>query len=78
MLKNVTITVEEEALRWARRQAADKGTSVSKLVGQMLDREMRQTDAYWKAYDDWKKLKPFPMTGKIGDLSREELHERRG
>jgi len=78
VLKNVTITVEEEALRWARRQAADKGTSVSKLVGQMLDREMRQTDAYWKAYDDWKKLKPIPGLDASKRPSREELHERRG
>src|ERR1035437_8212771 len=33
VLKNVTITVEEDALRWARKQAAEENTSVSKLVG---------------------------------------------
>ena len=74
-MKNVTITVEEEALRWARRQAADTGTSVSKLVGQILQLEMRQTDAYWQAYERWKKIKPVPMTGPI-KISREEAHER--
>ena len=77
MRKNVTITVEEEALRWARHQAAEKGTSVSKLVGQMLEREMRQTDAYRQAYERWKKLKPFPMSRPVGSISREEAHERR-
>jgi len=47
--KNVTITLEEEALRWARREAADKGLSVSKFLRQMLEKEYRRTGAYWKA-----------------------------
>jgi hypothetical protein len=51
VLKNVTITVEEDALRWARKQAAEKNTSVSKLVGRMLEDKMRQTDEYWAAYE---------------------------
>jgi hypothetical protein len=29
VLKNVTITLEEEALRWARRKAAEENTSVN-------------------------------------------------
>ena len=33
VLKNMTITVSEEAALWARRKAADENTSVSKLVG---------------------------------------------
>jgi len=74
--KNLTITVDEEALRWARHEAAEKGTSVSKLVGQMLEREMRQTDAYWKAFDHWKQIKPIRgLTGPF--LTREEAHERK-
>ena len=76
MLKNVTITLDEEALRWARHQAAEQGTSVSKLVGQMLEREMHDRDAYWQAYERWKKIKPVPMTRPVGSISREEAHER--
>ena len=76
MLKNVTITVEEETLKWARHQAADHGTSVSKLVGEMLTREMRRSGSYWKAFEEWKKLKPFPMSRPVGSISREETHER--
>ncbi len=77
MLKNITITVSEEALLWVRRRAADRNTSVSKLVGEMLEIEMRKYDAgYWKAYEKWKKFKPIP--GLAADrLSREEIHERR-
>ena len=76
MLKNITITLDEEALRWARHQAAEQGVSVSKLVGQMLERQMRQTDAYWQAYERWKKIKPVRMTRPVGSISREEAHER--
>jgi hypothetical protein len=75
VLKNLTITADERVLRWARREAAEKGISVSKLVGQMIEREMRRTDAYWQAFERWKKIKPVPMTGPL-KMSREEAHER--
>lgn len=75
MLKNVTVTVEEEALRWARRQAAEKGTSVSKLVGQMMEREMRNGDSYWKACEEWKKLKPVRTRGVL-PIRREDTYDR--
>jgi hypothetical protein len=42
----------------------------------MLEREMRQTDAYWKAFERWKQIKPIPgLTGPF--LTREEAHERK-
>ena len=76
VLKNVTITVEEETLRWARRQAAEENTSVSKLVGRMLTDKMRQTGEYWSAYEKWKKIKPIPGLA-ANRMSREEANERR-
>ena len=76
MLKNVTITVEEEALRWARKRAAEENTSVSKLVGRMLADKMRQTGEYWAAYEKWKKIKPIPGLA-ANRMTREEANERR-
>jgi hypothetical protein len=76
VLKNVTITVEEDALRWARKEAAEKNTSVSKLVGKMLEDKMRQTDEYWAAYERMKRIKPIPGLA-ANRLSREEANERR-
>ena len=76
VLKNVTVTVEEEALRWARRQAAEKNTSVSKLIGRMLEEEMRRTDSYWKAYERWKKIKPVPGFDASKRLKRDEIYDR--
>ena len=76
MLKNVTITTDEKVLRWARHQAAERGVSVSKLVGAMLEEEMRRTDAYWKAFENWKKLKPIPGLDASKRMTREQAHDR--
>jgi len=76
VLKNMTITVTEEAARWARKQAAEKNTSVSKLVGRMLEDEMRRTDAYWQAYERVKKIKPIKGVDASKRLKREELYDR--
>jgi SHS2 domain-containing protein len=75
-LKNVTITLTEEAARWARRKAAEENTSVSKLVGQMLEEEMRRTDAYWQAFERIKRMKPISGLDAAHRLSREETHDR--
>jgi hypothetical protein len=78
VLKNITITVSEEAALWARRKAADRNTSVSKLVGEMLESEMRTHDAsYWKAYEKWKKMKPIKGLDASKRLTRDQVHERR-
>jgi len=73
----MTITVSEEAARWARRKAADENTSVSKLVGRMLEEQMRRTDDYWQAYEKWKKIKPIKGFDASKRLTRDELYERR-
>ena len=38
---NVTITVEDAALEWARIEAAKRNSSVSRLVGELLAEKMR-------------------------------------
>jgi hypothetical protein len=76
VLKNVTVTVDEDTLRWARRQAAEKSTSVSKLIGRMLEDEMRRTDEYWKAYERLKKIKPIPGVDASKRLKRDEVYDR--
>jgi len=42
-MKNVTITLDEETARWARVQAARQNTSVSRMLGQVLQ-EMRDRE----------------------------------
>jgi hypothetical protein len=75
--KNITIKLPEETALWARRKAAEEDTSVSKLIGAMLEREMRLSDAYWRAFEHWKSRHPSAATGTAGRMSRDEVHERR-
>ena len=76
MARNVTIKISDEAILWARRKAAEENTSLSRLIGEMLERQMRLTDDYWRAFDHWKSSRPLAAKGAVERLSREELHER--
>lgn len=76
MLRNITITVSEEAARWARRKAAEENTSVSRLVGRMLEEQMRMSDEYWRAYRRWKRIPPMEIDARRR-LNREQAHARR-
>jgi hypothetical protein len=75
--KNITIKLSDETALWARRKAAEENTSVSRLVSEMLEREMRLGDAYWRAFEHWKSHRPTAAVGAAGRMSREEVHERR-
>ena len=77
MLRNITITVSEEAARWARLRAAEENTSVSRLVGRMLEEQMRRTDDYSRAYERLKRIKPIRGFDASNRLSRADLYERR-
>jgi len=48
-LRNITITVDEAVTRWARIEAAKEGTSLSRLVGEMLRERMAEEENYEKA-----------------------------
>jgi hypothetical protein len=75
--KNVTIKISDQAALWARRKAAEENTSVSRLVGEMLERQMRLTDDYWRAFEHWKSNRPVAGSGAAERMSRTEVHERR-
>jgi hypothetical protein len=73
----MTIKISEEAALWARRRAAEENTSVSRLVGEMLERQMRLTDDYWRAFEHWKSNHPLAAEGAQGRMSRDDVHARR-
>jgi hypothetical protein len=75
--KNVTIRISDEAILWARRQAVERNSSVSRLVGEMLEREMRLGDEYWRAFEHWKGNQAVAGAGAAERLSRADVHERR-
>ena len=79
-MPNLTITTDEETLRWARIEAAKQNTSVSKLVGEMLARLRRQDDDYERAMQDFFSRAPYidPPARADGRRwpTREELYDR--
>jgi hypothetical protein len=56
--RSLTIRSSDEAALWARRKAAEENTSLFRLVGEILERQMRLTDEYWRAFDHWKSHRP--------------------
>lgn len=74
-MKNVTITVEDGALEWARIQAAKRNSSVSRLVGELLAEKMRQEDAYEQAMREALKFESWGASeGPF--LTRDEMYDR--
>jgi len=74
-LRNVTITLEENVARWARLEAARLDTSVSRLLGRILEERMVQQDEYRRAMRRALGRKPFLNTDG-SYLSRDEIHDR--
>ena len=45
-MKNVTITLPEDVARWLRVKAAEDDRSVSRWIGELLERMWRREDEY--------------------------------
>ena len=76
-MKNVTITLDEQTAAWARQQAAEQQTSLSRFVGELLERSMRQSREYEHAMQSFLSRGPTKLTKRGGKLpSRESLYDR--
>ena len=74
-LRNISIILEESLARWAHREAARRGTSISSLLAGILEERMPEEDAYQAAMHRALERKAFlKTTGRY--WSREETHER--
>jgi len=76
-MKNVTITLDEKTAAWARVYAARHNTSVSRLVGEMLQQRMSELHEYDQAMRRFLAKAPVRLnrTGKRYP-GRSELHDR--
>jgi plasmid stability protein len=75
-MKNVTITLDEEVARWARIRAAERETSVSRLVGEMLRERMLEEESYQAAMQKYLSQKPRGLKRRgVKYPKREALHE---
>lgn len=76
-MKNVTITLDEKVASWARVRAAEMETSVSKLVGEMLEEKMREEGTYRAAMQRYFSKQNVRIKDPGSTYPpREKLHER--
>jgi hypothetical protein len=77
VMKNVTITLDEEVARWARIRAAERDTSLSHLVGELLREKMIQEESYQAAMQRYFSQSPQPLKkAGIKYPNRRALHAR--
>jgi len=76
-MKNVTITLDEKTAAWARVYAAKHNTSVSRIVGEMLQQKMHDSREYDEAMRRFLAKAPVRLkrTGKRYP-TRDDLHDR--
>ncbi len=75
-VKNLTVTVEEDVLHWAKVWAARHNTSVSRLVGSLLRGRMGEDSAYDSAMTAYLSVEPQVLKESGGYPSREDLYDR--
>jgi Ser/Thr protein kinase RdoA (MazF antagonist) len=76
-MKNVTVTLTEEVARWARIRAAELNTSVSGLLGEMLERLMLEEQNYHATMMRYLSGEPQAINEAGSEYPRrEELHDR--
>jgi hypothetical protein len=77
VMKNVTITLDEEVARWAKIHAAKQEKSLSRLVGEMLKKKMAEEETYQSAMQHYLSQPPLQLKEK-GSVypGRENLHDR--
>ena len=76
-VRNVTITLDEETAAWARVQAAEQDMSLSRFIGEMLRRQMRDSREYQDAMQRYLSSK-FVVHLEPGERlpTREEINDR--
>jgi hypothetical protein len=77
VMKNVTITLDEDVARWARIRAAERDTSLSRLVGELLREKMAEEETYQTAMQQYLSQPPAALKDRQAKYpKRQELHER--
>lgn len=79
VMKNVTITLDDDVARWARIRAAELDTSVSRMLGELLRQQMRRQITYQTERQQYlvREARPLSAAGSVYP-SRDDLHDRSG
>ena len=76
-MKNVTVKLSDEAAAWIRVYAAERKTSVSRVLGEMVEERIRASSQYEAARRHFltRKLRPLKKSGEEYP-KREDLYDR--
>lgn len=75
--RNLTITVDEETAEWVRVAAAKEGSSMSRFVGALLEREREAREGYEAAARSLLSREPQEIRGGEDEYpSRGAVHDR--
>ncbi|MCH7225623.1 DUF6364 family protein [Haloferula sp. A504] len=76
-MKNVTITLDEDVVRWAKVWAASHDTSVSRMLGEELRKKMLAEQHYERARKRFLSKGPTPLkAASIPYPTRDSLYDR--
>jgi hypothetical protein len=77
-MKNITITLDEETARRARVRAAERDMSLSRYIGELVQRDIRHSREYEEAMRRYLSRGPFKvLTGSPQRYpTRDEVHDR--
>jgi hypothetical protein len=76
-MKNVTITLSEDVLRWAKVWAATHDTSLSRMLGDELQRKMLSEKSYERARRRFQSREIRPLKPENTSYpERDSLYER--
>ena len=76
-MKNVTITLDEKTAAWALQHAAHRSMSLSRFVGELLEKTMQESQDYERAMREYLSREPAPLKRPRARYpSRDKLHDR--
>ena len=76
-MRNITITLDAKTAAWARKQAADRDMSLSRFIGELLQRNMSQARDYERAMRRFLSRQPVALKRPGARYpTRDEVYER--
>lgn len=76
-MKNITVTLDEKTATWARAHAAERNMSLSRYLGELLEKTMRQSREYDRAMRRYLARKPAAISAPGTKYpTRDEMHDR--
>jgi hypothetical protein len=76
-VKNITVTLDEKMAVWLRQNAAQRGISVSRFLGDLVHERMREARDYNEAKRRFFAHKPIDFVWDDGHRpTREEINDR--